>query len=1511
MEKLFNFRQVYFISVMKHGILISLIFILYCSGLSGQEVFYRFSPELEKFPGELISFMGTGEEESQPVIIQAFIDNWHAGLITDSTKAQLIAISNALLDINARPRPHFVNYLQVINAFTLYQGPAENYLNWLRSIRYLTASHEFTLPMVNDYLEFTFKLLHDGILYESSSTRWTSSNAEFQLLFNDSIQIVVGNTDLTCHAVRDSILIYQTRGIYNPISHHWHGRGGKVTWERAGYPPDQVYAELDEYLINFRFYEFHADSVVFYHKRYFDFGMEGSLDVRVEKIISEATANYPRFESYQGIFHLDDIFKGIDYDGGISMHGAKMIGSSVGDKKAILHFFRKDTLVIVAHADNFVFDPEKITSNKAEISIYVENDSIYHPSIGMNYIVDENRFSTVRTANFQSNSPYYDSFHRVEMNFEQLSWHLNDDLILLKMREGGASGLANFQSYNLYDDRTYFRLQGIDDENPLVLLRRYSEYVFDVSFNGTEFARYAHMQPVHAQQLLKQLAELGFIYYDLEEDRVTMRQKSYDWIYASVDYIDYDVINFISETEAPLENASFDLRNNDLNINGVRQIKLSNAQAVSIYPASQRITMSKNRDFIFNGVIDAGLFTFYGRNFSFSYDTFKISLTNIDSLNIKVKTEVLDAYGQISVLDITSMLENMTGELLIDNPDNKSGRKKIPSYPVFNSTKNSFIYYDDVAIQDGVYKRDKFYFEVYPFSIDSLDNFSQISLNLNGVLRSANVFPAIEQSLKVQEDNSLGFKYLTDSAGMDLYGGKGHYFDSVMLSNAGLRGSGRFTYLTSRGTANDIIFHPDSMFTNASTFEIGQQLTGVQYPLVTSRGSDIIWYPYRDTMLIEEGDNPFVILNDSTSLSGSLALTPGGLSGSGRMELTNSVLNSEHFSYTANVFDADTAEFRLKSVNTDGYTLITDNINAHVDFENLSGVFRTNEDFSLVEFPENKYVSRLDLFKWDMERTELEMGSASVTDTVASIETDQYGEEYLVGPRYISIDRKQDSLSFVSNRATYDYSKNILRGSNVTFLRVADAYIYPTDGEVVIDPDGIMEAFTGATIVASRTNREHRFYNATVQVMGQFSYTGSGYLDYVNETEEPQSIFFHEISVDDSIHTIAKGIIGKNQYFTLSPAFTFQGNVEMDAREPFLTFDGGAGLIHDCEINENTYLKFRAAIDPAFVYIPIEAQAFDIDMNYTYAGLFMAMDSVHIYPAFLSRKRLPRDMYVLTAQGILYYDRPSDEYRISSREKLRYPERTPGNLLSLSRSDCMVYGEGKLNLGLFPGQVRMSAVGNVAHNINSGETEMDVTLALDFFMSEDAFEIMAGEIDNTPRLEPVDLAAPAYVKNLGELLGLERAQKYQTELGLYGEYQSNVPELTHSLFFTGVKLVWDQESRSYKSVGKISLGSINGEQINKQVDGYMEFTKRRNGDLVDIYLELDRRNWYYFGYTRGVMSVLSSNREFNTAIDEVKTSQRKMKTPRDEVPYVYSLSDPRKKAMFLRKMQEGEGAPTE
>ena len=69
-------------------------------------------------------------------------------------------------------------------------------------------------------------------------------------------------------------------------------------------------------------------------------------------------------------------------------------------------------------------------------------------------------------------------------------------------------------------------------------------------------------------------------------------------------------------------------------------------------------------------------------------------------------------------------------------------------------------------------------------------------------------------------------------------------------------------------------------------------------------------------------------------------------------------------------------------------------------------------------------------------------------------------------------------------------------------------------------------------------------------------------------------------------------------------------------------------------------------------------------------------------------------------------------------------------------------------------------------------------------------------------------------------------------------------------------------------------------------------------------LEIDRNNWYFFTYTRGVMQAISSDTEFNMAIQEVKPDKRKAKAGKGKEPYQFMYSTERKKRDFLRKFDE-------
>ena len=125
-----------------------------------------------------------------------------------------------------------------------------------------------------------------------------------------------------------------------------------------------------------------------------------------------------------------------------------------------------------------------------------------------------------------------------------------------------------------------------------------------------------------------------------------------------------------------------------------------------------------------------------------------------------------------------------------------------------------------------------------------------------------------------------------------------------------------------------------------------------------------------------------------------------------------------------------------------------------------------------------------------------------------------------------------------------------------------------------------------------------------------------------------------------------------------------------------------------------------------------------------------------------------------------------------------------------------------------------------------------------------------------------------------------------------------------TLLFNELKFKWNQQSTSFKSFGKIGLSNIGKDQINKYVDGKVEIVKKRSGDIINIYLEVDKNNWYFFSYTRGIMQAISSDNDFNAIIQETKPDKRKAKQEKGQESYQFMYSSEKKKRDFLRSFEE-------
>lgn len=1482
--------------------------------------FKQFSGKPESYVSELYKFLSSSPLEERKNLItfmedeqstdslrlklEMYVNNWDSLVFSSEEKEKILSISKNLIDKKVRAFPDYFQFVFLVQSFIEKGHSRESFNEWLDGMVWYCDNKKRSLTIINKILFQTKIALYDQLLFKSRLHSWKPTNFEFYFDFDSELKMHVGNCNLICYSKRDSIYIYNTKGTLYPSTSLWEGKNGEVTWERAGYERSVITSFLKNYQIDVSKSSYEADSVTFKNMIYFDKPLLGKIEDNVTYIKNPETATFPRFDSYIKEFSIKDLYPNINYKGGFSMQGAKFIGKGSIEKPAELKFYRKDSLRLCARSLFFIIRPEKIRGMDAAVSIYIDEDSIYHGDIQFNYTVKNNEISMMRSDNYSAQSPFMNSYHKIDMNFEQLTWRIDEPMLFITTTPGSSQGKALFESENFFNTNEYNEYQFMYDVHPLVSLKRYAAIEGSERFSAEDFASYMRTSLENVRVLLFPLAVKGFIFYDVSTEMIEMKKRLYDNISASVGRIDYDVLRFLSRTNAPLENASLDFRTNDLKIYGIPQVFVSDSQNVMIYPKSESIIMKRNRNFQFDGVVSAGLFTFFGRNFFFHYNDFKISLQDVDSIQLNVIMGYNDFKKPI-LQRVHNVIQDITGDILIDKPDNKSGIKQNPEYPIFNSREYSYVYYDDRKIFNGIYDRKKnFHFRIEPYTLDSLDNFTKAGLHFKGLFTSAGILPALNEELKLQNDFSLGFKHQTPANGYPAYGGKGHFTKLIHLSNQGLRGNGNLTYLCSKINSDDFQFFPDSTNTIAKSFELQAQITGIQCPVVNGDTVKIHWEPYKDVLFAKNIRKPFMIFNEETSHNGTLALSPKGLNGNGVLDMTTAVAHSNKFSYKYQSILADTSDFTLRSLHSQGYTVKTRNVSANIDLAKRAGKFKSNDLTSTTEFPENKYMAMLDEFTWKMDKKELEMVSSRKQPASTEGEINGFKDQSLSGSKYISTRVDQDSLSFVSPLAVYNYEKNLLQAKKVAYLEIADARIFPDKEQITINPEGYILPFSNSKVLANRVNRFHQVYDANVRVLSRMNYEANGKYDYKIDKKVLETFHFSEIRVDSTGHTYAEGSVTEPDSFNLSAHFPFQGNIHLRAEEKLLRFEGATRILQNCPNYASSWFLFDTLINPAEVIIPITPQMVELNRKFIVSGTLITTDSIHIYSSFYGYRKNYADSVVANATGILRYNEYNYSYEVAQREKLRNRD-IAGNYMRINTKTCQHYAEGIIRPGVNYGQFRHKNSGVVEHDLKSNQVKISMSMMLDFFMHDKAMQRIAYLIDSLGK-SPVDVTQNKFKKNFVNFVPEDKLNKYFEDLAS-GNKPKEIPEaFLKNIFIDEVNFVWDDVSNSYRSKGKIAIGYIAGLPIHKYFDGYMELWRKRSGDLFDLYIKIDEHNYFYIAYTRGTMHVTSSDKVFNTMIRELPENERTLKVPRGQSPYSFTMSTERKLQMLRKRWLTGD-----
>ena len=1398
-----------------------------------------------------------------------------------------------MLDKRLRPRPHFSELLSTIISVNNSAKGSVILPEWL-SVADETVEQTTTKKLLL-FCAITTDLVNNNVLRSSKSAQWTVSNADFHFEFEMIEPVIIFSTpfDLSCSGEGGSYTVFDTKGKYYFVSTEWIGENGLMSWESQGYSKDSMYAEIKSYKIDTRKSMIAADSSVFYNKYIFPNSIIGQVVNKVAK--GKQAEMYPQFTSYSKNVELKEIFANIDYRGGYKIQGKKFIADGGKFAEAKVVFKRNGKEVFIANANRFSIGSDRIVSQEAGVKIFFDNDSIYHGNLQFKYIDSKRQLQLYRDVNGLSGAPMLNTYHNVTMDFELLQWDIDTDIITFGSLPNTAESRVEFESVDMYLKEKFESMQGIDAIHPLLLVNNYVNTKKEEKIYVEDFARFARFPLAQIQHYLIQLANDGFIFYDFGEERITVLPKLYNYVNAASDLGDYDVIAFNSiilpgEYKTPdkfLVNAALNLATKDLNILGIHNVELSKERAVYLLPKDGLLVIKKNRDFIFNGQIYAGegRLNLFGREFFFHYDDFKVDLNYIDSVQLSVPVHPIqrDMYDNEVLTRVKTVIESVKGELRIDDPANKSGIRKdsFPEFPIFESFEDSYAYYDKHSIYDGVYNRDRFSFHLLPFEIDSLDNYTGKGLRFAGTFESAGIFPVFDDTLRLQEDYSLGFNRETPTDGFHIYGGKGRYLHNIHLSHKGLKGDGDLEYLTSKASADEIFFFPDSTNLYTQSFTIDEVTTGIEFPDVINTETYAHFEPYNDRINVYKTKDEFDFYQGKATFNGNLLMRPTGLIGGGIMSLDKAKVNANLFNYNANWFGSDTASLRVFE---DGGNLAfkANNLKSHIDLVMREGIFHTNGSGSYVELPANQYISYVDKLRWDMDEESLTLG-----DTVAQ------GE----GSKFVSVYPYQDSLSFIAKTAFYSLRDYIIHANGVEEINIADAIIYPDSGIVTVAKKAVIETLYNAKILADNLTEYHIFTNASVDIKSAHNYTASGDYTYKDAMNNEQQIFFKEIRVNLDTITIARGDVETDKVFHLGNKFDFKGSIDLIANQKNLIFDGYFMINHNCALLDKDWIRFRSQVDPENIKFRLEDKIYNDKDDLLSTALVMSFDSTNFYSTFLSKKkRTALDISVLQASYTLQYDRKKFAYVVGGPDTL-------STYYTLYDKTCVTLGEGIMDLNMDLGQIRTQSIGNVSHDMNTQETEIEGFFMLDFFFSEDAMNVMAEDLYSAPGEELFEYDEK-FAKNLGRVVGRERGEILLVDLEMTDEYSKFPDEMKHSIVFAKTKFKWDNKNKAYVAKGAIAVSSILDRQVNSTLDGYIIIEKGQNSDILTIYLQTELYDEYYFQYKNSVMRAWSTNSDFTDAINTVADGKRVADRVKGTTTYRYMSAPDDITEKFLKQVKK-------
>ncbi|WP_155832803.1 hypothetical protein [Hymenobacter swuensis] len=1301
--------------------------------------------------------------------------------------------------------------------------------------------------------------------------------------------ILLKDADLFLASPSDSVYIRKTSGAVVGTTNRFVGYGGEFAWQVNGNPASVALASYDFDLAKS---EFVANPVTLTYAAVLETPIKGWFAYKsVQRKPGAKDMAYPRFISNTNDARVKNIGDNIRYFGGFSLTGNRALSASLDGALSRIIVDVDGKPKFRASSRAYVLGDSVITAQHAEVSIFQDKqDSLTHPGVQLKYNKTKQLLQLTREAGLYKSTPYYDSYHQMEVATELLTWPVRTPYIDFSILTAKNQVTANFESKEFYTNTRYQQIKAINKLHPLQMVVGYSmENGNKRLFTVQDVATFRKLKPDNVRSAVAGLARDGYVAWYPQTEQIVLLPKALHYVNSSRGKKDYDHIAIKSLSPSG-KNATLDLNTNDLIVRGVDRFNFSDdSVTVFVKPDSSIIRIQKNRGVQFNGTVVASAFIFKGKEFKFDYDGFYIDLVKIDSIIVKgkgSKGSVMKARKDVD-WTLTNKKKNSAGRLYINAPNNKSGRKKLGAYPSFDASTGAYVFFDKPEVLGGAYDT-TMYFDIPPFKLDSLNNKNRAAVGFKGTFVSGGIVPNFNTKLSMQDDGSLGFVYNVPKDGFPLYGGKGRLFNKVAMSNKGFQGIGNIKYLTGDFQSDQFIFYKDSVVTVGKTATIlPGPLNGTEFAKVNFLpGYQMKWAVKQDSMYLTTQDKgeAFKVYDTTYGFKGTLTYTPGGLLGDGRMDGPQSFIRSTSFVFKPTRYTGSRSTLNIKSAEVNKPALTANNVSFTYDLKagNTEFARESDDTKSSIELPYSQYRTTLSGGKWDFKTKLVKLRLAPGADSSRSF--------------FYSTKPEQRGLKFQAATGQYDLSRYRLVAGGVPRISSADAWIMPDSSKVYILPNAEMRAFQNAGIVMDTLRKYHNLYKGEIRVLSRTAFSGNALYNY-KTTADSFAIKFANFHVDSTAMAmasvgrkggVAKGLLKRGpagdetetppspptlavatlaatDKFNLAPRIGYRGGITMNSQKKGFTFDGQAKLNFVKSAAASEWFAVQDTIDPKAIRIKLNKPKTE-DGTPMLSGLFMNDGTNKIYPLFVAPKPGVTDMNLFEVDGTLRYNPKSRVYTISQHDPAD-PDVYEGAVMSLQDSTGQLNFRGKLNLINSNKDYTLTAAGLGTAKPDSNLYDLDTFLAFDIVLPEKALEAMGTDLATNAKGAPEALTgSPAQLYKMGEFVGNKVVQDYSTRKGGYVPLQKVSAKFLHTIVLSQVNLRWNDKRKAWYSVGKIGLVSVGKKDINALIDGYIEIKKESTGDAVELYLEAEPQTWYYLKYSNNVMLAKAQHGSFDEII---------------------------------------------